>query len=198
MKNIKFKWYDPGEENPFPIRILDVRGFTGQVVAATNDIKLAESFNTQRQSDGSEYIDAQIENSTTVECNLCFPHNGDPLEGIIYKANSMDIKWDIYIYDSAFLFVRSWTGQLGYRAFAEITDTDIRINKVETAADGIETAPQDVYFMLGTHAMGIILPHTIPRDMSDDPQQIALWSFSMYGKFGYYATYEDITQIAIS
>lgn len=193
----EFKWYDPGEENPFPVRILDVRRLTWNVVATTNDAEVAESFNAQRQSDGREYIDAEIENATTVECNLAFPHNGDPLEGVIYKADSMDVKWDIYIYDSAFLFVRSWTGQLQYRALADITDTEILITEIETSADHVETAPQAVYFLLATHAMGRVLPHTIPRDVPDDPQHIGLWSFSMYGKLGCYATYEDVTHIEI-
>ncbi len=194
----EFKWYDPGDENPFPFRILDVRGLTWNVVATTSDVKVAESFNIQRQTDGREFIDAELENSITVECNLFFPHNGDRLEGIVYKANSMDVKWDIYVYGSTFLFVRSWTGQLQYRAFAEITDTGILISKIEASADHIETAPQAVYFILGTHAMGRVLPHTIPREMPDDPQQIGLLSFSMYGNLGCYATYEDVTQIEIT
>lgn len=193
----EFKWYDPGEDNPFPVRILDVRSLTWNVVATTSDAKIAVSFNAQRQSDGREYIGAEIENATTLACNLAFPHNGAQVEGIVYKAASMDVKWDIYIYGSTFLFVRSWTGQLQYRAFAEITDTEIRIHKIETSSDYTKTAPQTVYFLLGTHAMGRVLPHTIPRDMPDDPQQIAMFSFSLYGNLGCYATYEDITQIEI-
>lgn len=192
-----FRWYEPGDNNPFPIRVLDVRGLTWNVVATTSDAKIAESFNTQRQSDGSEYIEAKIENATTVECDLVFPHNGDSLEGIVFKADSMDVKWDIYIYGSTFLFVRSWTGQLRYRAFAKITDTDICINRIEVSADHIETATQSVYFILNAHLMGKVLPHTIPRDMPDDPKQIGVLSFSMYGNRGCYATYEDITQIEL-
>ena len=192
-----FKWYEAGDDNPFPIRILDVRSLTWNIIATTSDINIAKSFNAQRQSDGREFIGAEIENAASVECDLVFPHNGAKLEGIVYKSDSMEVKWDIYIYDSAFLFVRSWTGQLQYRAFAEITDTEIRIHKIETSSDHIQTAPQAVYFLIGTHAMGRVLPHTIPRDMSDDPQQIALLSFNMYGNLGCYATYEDITQIEI-
>ena len=47
---------------------------------------------------------------------LEFPHSGAALEGIIFKADSMEVKWDIYIYDWLFLFARSWTGDLYYRA----------------------------------------------------------------------------------
>lgn len=193
----EFKWYDPGAGNPFGIRFLDVRDFTWNVAATTDDRQIAETFNAQRKSDGQDLITANIEEAQSVECSMMFPHNGDVLEGIVYKADSMDVKWDIYIYDSVFLFARSWTGQLQYRAFAEIGDIYIRINKIETSHDHIETAPQAIYFILTTHAMQRVLPHTIPRSTPNDAQQIALLSFNMYGKIACYATYEDIIQIAI-
>jgi len=60
-----------------------------------------------------------------------------------------------------------------------------------------ENTPQTVCFILGSHAMGRVLPHTIPRDVPDDPQQIGLLSFSMFGNLGRYATYDDITKFEI-
>jgi len=193
----ELKWYDPGQDNPFPIRILDVRSFTWNVLATTSDQRIAGSFNAQRHSDGREFIDTAIENASTVACHLVFPHNGDPLEGIVFKADSMDVKWDIYIYDSVFLFVRSWTGQLQYRAFANVGPDKIIIHTIESSASNVETARQAVYFLLATHAMGRVLPHTIPSDTPQNAQQIALLSFSMYGNRGCYATFEDITAIPI-
>jgi hypothetical protein len=197
-KQHQFKWYDPGPDNPFPVRILDVRSFTWNVVAMTSDAKIAATFSIQRNSDGREFIEKTIENARTIESHLVLPHNGDPLEGIVFKADSMDVKWDIYIYDSVFLFVRSWTGQLEYRALANVGPDKIMIHRIETSAEKIETAPQAVYFLLATHAMRYVLPHTIPRDTPQDAQQIALCSFAMYGNRGCYATFEDITTIPLN
>lgn len=191
------RWYDPGEDNPFPVRILDVRSLTWNVVATTKDVKIAESFSAQRHFDGRDFIDAAIENASKIVCHLVFPHNGDPLDGIVFKADSMDVKWDIYIYDSVFLFVRSWTGQLQYRAVADVGPDKIIIHTIETSASNVETASQAVYFLLATHAMGLVLPHTIPRNTPDNSQQIALLSFSMFGNRGCYATFEDITTIPL-
>lgn len=193
-----FKWYDPGDENPFPVRILDVRSLTMSVVATTSDQTVAEMFNAQRLVDGREFIDAEIENVATIDCNLTLPHGGERLEGIVFKSDSMDVKWDIYIYDSVFLFTRSWLGTLEYRAFADVTDNAIRINKIEASKDQIDTAAQAVYFLLASHAMGRAFPHTIPPCDSDDPYGIAVLSFSMYGNRGRFATYDDITRIEIS
>lgn len=119
------------------------------------------------------------------------------MEGIVFKADSMDVKWDIYIYGSKFLFVRSWTGDLQYRASAEIFNDRISIHEIEASKSAIENAPQTVKFLLATHAMGRVLPHTIPRDTPDDPKMIALLTFSMFGKLGCYATYEDILKVEI-
>jgi hypothetical protein len=109
----------------------------------------------------------------------------------------MEVKWDIYIYDSTFLLARSWTGQLNYRAKAEVTADAIRIRSIETMAHLAEIAPQAVYFLIGSHAMGQVLPHPIPRDTPEDPHHIALVSFSMFGNKACYASYEDTTRYAI-
>lgn len=193
----EYKWYDPGEGNLFSIRFLDVRSLTWSVVATTTSAEVAETFNRQRRSDGREFMWSEFESAESVACDLKFPHNGEELEGVIFKADSMDVKWDIYIYESVFLFVRSWTGQLQYRAHAEFTDTYFSIHKIETSSSHSATAAQAVYFLLGTHAMGNVLPHSIPRDTPNNPQEIAILSFSMYGNLACYATYEDITQIEI-
>lgn len=193
----EYKWYDVGPENPFGVRVLDVRSLTWHVVAATSDDRIAQSFSDQRASDGSEYLAAVIENSQTVACQLTFPHNGDPLEGIVFKADSMDVKWDIYIYESVFLFVRSWTGQLQYRATARIGADSITISSIEAPENDIDTAPQAVYFLLGTHAMKRVLPHTMPPFAPPDEQSIALMSFSMYGNLACYATFDDVTKVPI-
>jgi hypothetical protein len=109
----------------------------------------------------------------------------------------MDIKWDIYIFDSVLLFVRSWTGNLEYRASAMVLENRITIQAIESSRSKIETAPQTVRFLLATHAMGHVLPHTIPADTPNDPKKIALLSFAMFGKLACYATYEDMTAVRI-
>jgi len=42
-----------------------------------------------------------------------------------------------------------------------------------------------------------VLPHRIPRDVPDDPATIATMSFSLFGRYGCYATFDDITKIPI-
>jgi hypothetical protein len=192
-----FRWYVPGPENPFGIRILDCRPLTWHVVATTKDKAIAERYNLLRRSDGKDLIDAPINDSIRCPVSLKFPHNGAALEGIVYKADSMDVKWDIYIYRSIFLFARSWTGELCYRAAAAVGPSEIHITEIECPRADAKIAASHVYFLIGTHAMRRVLPHRLPEGTPEDPMTMATLSFSLFGKFGCYATFEDITGIPI-
>ena len=68
---------------------------------------------------------------------------------------------------------------------------------IEAPRHLLETAPQTVKFLLATHALHRVLPHTIPRDTPNDPKKIALLSFSMFGKLACFATYDDIRNVEI-
>ena len=193
-----FKWYDPGPENPFGIRVLDCRPLTWHVVATTKDKAIAERYNYLRRSDGKDLVSAPINDSIRCRVSLKFPHNGAALEGIVSKADSMDVKWDIYIYDSIFLFARSWTGELCYRAVATVGPSEIHITEIECQRSEANIAASNVYFLMGTHAMRRVLPHRLPEGTPEDPMMIATLSFSLFGKLGCYASFEDITRIPIT
>jgi len=194
----QFRWYDPGPENPFGIRLLDCRPLTQTVIATTSDRSIAERYNLLRGSNGRDLISAQIPDSVRCPASLRFPHNGAPLKGIVFKAPSMDVKWDIYVYDSVFHFARSWTGELQYRAFATVGPSDIHVTEIECPRLESKIAACHVYFLVATHAMGRVLPHRLPEGTPEDPMTIATLSFSMFGNLGCYATFEDITRIPIT
>jgi hypothetical protein len=190
--------YDPGPNNPFGIRLLDYRSVTGSSVAATADPKIAERFVLLRESNGRELIGAPIPDPVRVSTSLRFPHNGARLEGVVFKADGMEVKWDIYIYDSVFLFARSWTGDLNYRAVARIGAAEIHITEIECPRRDAEIAAAHVYFLIGTHAMGCVLPHRLPANTPDDPETMAMLSFSLFGRLGCFATFEDVTTVPMA
>ncbi len=192
-----FKWYDPGPENPFGIRILDCRPMTWNLVATTGDLAVAESYGRLRAANGRELIGVAIRDAVRFPASLRFPHNGAPLEGVVFKADSMDVKWDIYIYDSVFLFARSWTGELRFRAWATISETEIHVTAIECSEPDRELAAAHVYFLIGTHAMRRVLPHRVPCESSDAPETIATFSFVLFGRLACYATFDDITAIPV-
>lgn len=193
-----FHWIEPGPDNPFGIRVLDCRSLTQTVTSATKDPDVASRYSALRESDGRDLKDKVITDSVRISASLQFPHNGARLEGVVFKAPEMEVKWDIYVYDSKFLFARSWTGELRYRAFADISESAITISQIECTRTDATVAASDVYFLLGTHAMRQVLPHQLPADISSDPMEIALATFSRFGSYGCYATFEDVTAIPLT
>lgn len=193
----EFKWYDVGPDNPFGLRVLDCRPLSWAMVAVSKDPSVAESFARLRSSDGRDLIERAIHNPVRVQTSLRFPHNGEPLNGIAFKAPQMEVKWDIYIYDSVFLFARSWTGDLVYRARAAVGSTEIHITEIECTAEQQALAAANVFFLLASHAMGRVLPHRVPCEPTEPPGAIAMLSFSLFGSYGCYAAFDDITQLRL-
>lgn len=199
MDEYNFEWHEVGAEgNPFNKKILDVRSFTWKIVATTQDKNIAESYGRLRHSNGKEYIGTHVENSQISEISLEYPHNGEHLEGVVFKADSMDVKWDIYIYENIFYFTRSWTGELTYKAYCKILPDKIIIEKIEYPNDiSINLAKSNIHFLLKTHAMGQVLPHQVSNDMETN-MEIALYSFQQFGNKGCYACFDDITDTTIT
>ena len=193
-----FKWYDPGPDNPFGIRVLDCRPLTWNLLSASGDLSVAKSYGQLRNANGRELIGSPIPDAVRFATSLQFPHNGQTLDGVVFKADAMEVKWDIYIYDSVFLFARSWTGELKFRAWATVGNTSIHITEIECSQEDRQLAAAHVYFLLGTHAMKRVLPHRVPCEPSADPMTIATVSFALFGRFGCYAAFDDITTVAIA
>lgn len=197
-----FTWLDVGPGNPFNKRILDCRSLTWNLLATTSDRAVAESYNRLRSSMGREYIGAEIEGKQIVNTTLTYPHNGAALNGVVYKAGSMDEKWDIYIYQDCFYFTRSWTGELVYKAFVRVLSEHIELCRVEYAPQehllsDPTLAVNNVHFLLMTHALGRVYPHKVPAGLQQD-REIALFSFSQFGNKACYATFDDILDTTIT
>ncbi|MBI4503454.1 MAG: hypothetical protein HY700_20130 [Gemmatimonadetes bacterium] len=191
------RWYDPGPENPFGIRVLGCRPLTWNLVSTTGDPAIAASYVRLRKTDGRELIDQAIKDAVRLPVSLEFPHDGARLEGIVCKSDSMEVKWDIYIYDSVFLFARSWTGEPLHRAWATVGSTAIRVTQIECSQGNRDLAAEHVYFLIASHAMKRVLSHCVPCEPSADPTQIATLSFALFGRLGCYAAFEDITRLPI-
>lgn len=146
---------------------------------------------------GDEYIGMSVNDSIVSPVNLVYPHNGAALEGVVFKADSMDCKWDIYAYNNYFYFTRSWTGELRFRAHFEITSDSIIIDAIEHGkTDTINDAASDVHFLLMSHAMGRPFPHKVLPLANE--KDIAQYSFSLFGNRACYACYDDVTDIVVT
>jgi len=196
-----FTWLDIGEDNPFNKRILDIRSFTQHMLSFTKDKYVAELFNKQRHSIGRELIHTKIPESKTINVNLVYPHNGSKIEGAAYKAKCMEDKWDIYGWNNIIYLTRSWTGEVIYKAFIDVTDTSFEIQKIEYSPDKYNENDQSlvvnhVHFLIKTLALGAIYPHKVPTVLTSE-KDIASYSFSQFGHNCWYATYNDVLDVTV-
>jgi hypothetical protein len=167
-------------------------------MAFTKEKSIAEKYNELRSSLGKEFIGFDTSDFNKTLVNLEYPHKGEKLEGIAFKADSMDCKWDIYAYNDFLFFSRSWDGELIYKAKYDITSDKIVISEIlfnNISSDN--EAKNDVHFLIKSHAIGQAFPHLIPNELKTE-SEIAQWSFVKFGNRAYYATYDDIIDTVIN
>lgn len=183
------------DSNPFGVRILDCRPFTQETIPVTNDPEIAARYLSLRQSDGREYKGRSPEDSATIECRLAYPYQGEVLDGILFKAQQMGDKWDIYLYDGHIYFARSWTGDLVFRARLASSGEEVVLTELEAGKELADGQPQfavrQVDFLVKSHLFRRAVPHPLPEGFPEDPRQIAAFSMSQFGRWASYATYAD-------
>ena len=189
-------WFPPGE-NPFGILLLDVRPFTRTMLSTTKDPSIAMSYLEQRDNDGRSLLGQPLAESVTVPCELSFDLPRPTKNGPLFKAECMEEKWDIYHHEGKLLFARSWTGELVYRASIKSKAKTLTLTTIETRGVQVAEAAQHVLFLVLSHLEGVDFPHTLPATISQDPEEMASASFSLFGRRASFATHADILKIKV-
>ena len=195
--DVEPRWFTP-EENPFGILLLDVRPFTRTMVSYTKDPAIAESFHVQRDNVGSDLAAKAIPDAATRACSLSFGMPTPRENGPLFKAECMEDKWDIYQHDGKMIFARSWTGDVIMRASLDRESDTLVITDIESRGDYFQEAPQHVLFLVMSHLDGLDFPHMLSQQVPDDPADMALASFSMFGRRAAYATHDNILNMTIN
>jgi len=152
----------PAASNPFGVEILDCRPFIRSAVAGIDD-KHADSFARLRSSKGEEHRNAPPEQAAICPCELRYGHSGAVEDGPLFKAESMEDKWDVYLYDNYLYFARSSTGTLEYRARIHFDGREAHVIAVEARRELVHGDPgyavAAVDFLIRSHLYGQPIPH---------------------------------------
>ena len=199
-ETFELKWIEPND-NPFKVKIFDCREYAINRLSTTQNQEIATKFLETRKSNGTEYIGKFPNNGAKIEVDLNFHSqvaskfkNGIP-DGILFKAQTMEEKWDIYKYSNFIFYVRSWTGELVYFSNYIPTATGFKVDLI--VLDDSKIDDDDPYFelkvvefLIHSHILGLQVPHPIPLKLENKPETIAAYSFSMFGNRGYFAAYD--------
>jgi hypothetical protein len=192
------RWIPP-DQNPFGVDLLDCRLLAQSMTSTTKDREVATTFLALRASSGEENRGRSPENAKTYTCDLQYPHSGEAPDGPLFKAKEMEDKWDIYLYDGQLYFDRSWTGLLIYRAAIVFHSQTANVVAVEAPGELVEGDASypvaAVDYLIRSHLYHLAVPHPLPRDMGRNPRELALFSFSRYGRRGLYGTFADTTRL---
>src|SRR4051794_28150409 len=118
------------ENNPWPVRVLDVRGFTQMMLSTSSDQDAAANAISFGGDDGTSFLDLRPPNSRTFEAGLQYRVDRTLAEGVLFMPRQMEHKWAMFYRDNRVLFVRSWTRQLLVTATLSATDGGIVVTQV--------------------------------------------------------------------
>jgi hypothetical protein len=198
QKDDGIKWYPVGIDNPFDAPIIDIRSFTLNMIANTKDKNVAENYTLSRESDGSEFIGKEPNDPITYPINISYPHNGEILEGVIFKSNAMEVKWDIYAYEDYFYFVRSWSSKLIFKSKYINAGNKLQLNEIVAPKSFSEKESENIHSIMLTHVFGRVWPYYIPDDVHEaDNNDIALAMFSQFGSKATIATKQSVLKIKL-
>ena len=191
-------WLAP-DENPWGLEVLDCTEPARTVTSATRSAEIAKKFAQLRHFDGQELMKANLTAVVSLPCSLSYAIDKRPPDGPVFKSRIMEEKWDIYLYGEYLYFCRSWRGDLMYRAAAKCDVPALTISRLDVLFSGTDKniAVQEVDFLVKSHLLFAKALHPLPRGLSKDPQQLALVSFTSYGRMGLYGTFEDTIGTAI-
>jgi hypothetical protein len=190
------------DQTPFGIRVLDCRPFSTSMISTTKDPAIADRFTRLRTATGEEHRGKTPDNALTVACDLRYPFGGEPPNGRMFAAQQMEDKWDSYLYDGHLYFSRSWTGDLIYRAAITFKNGEAIVSQVDAnrakVMDEPTLAVRSADYLVKTHLYRIEAPHPFGPDFPNDQRSLALYSFSEYGRWASYGSFEDTTAVRVS
>ncbi len=189
------RWIE-ANDNPWGVRILDCRPVSMGWTSTTTDPSVADSFLKLRNADGRAHLMAEPL-PAKVSGNLRFPIPELPPEGCFSSARQMEEKWDLFQWENRLFVSRSWTGLLGYTARLQCDGTSLHVTDIHSAQSyDNELLLRELHFILRSHGNRVIMPHPLPDNLALDDstaskEQIALHTFSSYGSFGWFGTFEN-------
>ncbi len=187
------------DQNPFGVRVLDCTPTATSLLSTTTDQAVALKFSQLRNSLGTEHIGQFPANAGQSPAILIYPSDGKSKDGPLFTASEMEDKWDICLYDGILYFSRSWNGMLVFRASIHIEPGKAVVRDISFDPDFVNGdevfAVRQVDFLIKSHLYGEITPHPLPGRDGLTPQEIAMFSFQLFGRLGRLATFEDTTRL---
>lgn len=189
------------DECPFGVEALDCRAFSQAMLSTTRDPDVTRRFMDLRGSRGDQHQDRFPPKSARHECELTYPPLPAGDGAVLWRATAMEEKWDFYRFGDTVQVARSWTDDLIFTLTIDTSEGD-RTTVREVAVDRrIAEAPDYAVaiadYLLKSHVFGREMPHPLPPEGTRHPGELAIFSFSQYGRRAAWGAFADTTAFRI-
>ena len=181
-------------QNPWNIRLLDLRPITQVMISSSNDPVFAENALSFAAEDGQVFWGKEPENrnSTLVNLKYCIDRKLEP--GVLFSPDCMEHKWAIF-YDGLYIIVvRSWLKEVVFRAKTTQESNILTVSKIEgrIGEGDSEAFTATIFnFLILSHCLDAVVPAPLPSGLEEDTENAAYWAFSLYGKMAYVGTFDE-------
>ena len=185
------RWVDAAD-NPWGVRVLDVRPITLTMMSTSTDPQCASNAASFAHDDGTGFIGQEPPVRRAVEARLRFPVDRYLADGVLFLPREMEHKWAIYYHRGRIVCVRSWLRQVRVVARIESHADHVEIVEVRGMFTGEDEEPQFTVrvldYLLRSHALGTVYPAPLPVGLETDPGRAAMWCMSSFGNQVQFAT----------
>ena len=188
-------WIEPAD-NPWGVRLLDVRPITQGMLSTSTNRECAENAISFSNDDGTSFIGVDPESDRTVPSTLDYRIDGMLADGALFTPQAMEEKWAIYVHQCKLIFIRSWTRTVRVTATFKADGDRIRITAIRgmfLEADEDEELTNRLFdFLLRSHALGQVYPVPMLPGMDAMESSAGLVCFTLFGSFAHFAAQEVI------
>ena len=196
------RWIE-AHDSPWGIRVFDCRAIATAMVSTAKHSDSAEQFIALRNSDGAHLFGKRPEGAVQMDVNISYPVTlrALPDRGMIFRAETLDDKWDIAIDDGVVTFARSWTGEVVYNCDIVNLNGNYDVSTIVLSESIINES--DIYYhvhvvnyLLFSHVFDVVYPHPLPLSEAMDEDDILMSSFASFGRKGWFATLDRFGEVS--
>lgn len=185
------RWIEAAD-NPWGVRMLDVRPVTLTMTSTSADPQCAANAVSFGQEDGTCFIGQPPGSQRVVDMSLRFPVHGALLDGVLFIPGAMEHKWALFFHRGELIVVRSWVRKVVLVARVEARDGHVEITQARGTLCADDETPEftarALDYLLRSHALGEVHPAPLPPGIEEDPKAAAMWCMSLFGNRAQIAT----------
>lgn len=187
----ELRWIEAAD-NPWGVRVLDVRPVTLGMISMSADPQCASNAISFARDDGIGFIGEEPPVPRVADTSLRFPIDRMLADGALFLPREMEQKWALFYHRREVICVRSWLRKVQVVAHVEQRDGHVEITRIRgTFGDEDEESEftaRMLDFLLRSHALEMVYPAPLPTGLESDPQAAAMWCMSMFGNRALVAT----------